>query len=243
MNSNIIGNKIKMLRNERGLKQGEFATELSIFMGRKKVYKLPTISAWETGRKIPPIATLQEIADFFNIEVKDLIGNSKIEATIDVDSDIPKEASINANMININKLAFYHNLPLYCVFKDKSRKDEWSLCDCNKQQLIFIDREPIPFELLEEKKEVIELYTIQPYGSVEKERRIDRSLTVTKIKKAEKVWVEMNTFDDFVRGRYNGWYFNNKAKTCLININGEVLPYEGNGYSYNAYLEETITNQ
>ena len=238
MVSNIIGNKIKMLRNERGLKQGEFAEELSIFMGRKKVYKLPTVSAWETGRKIPPLATLQNIADFFNIDVKELVGNTKLSAPAPNENEEPGDTVINANMINIGRLSYYHNLPLYCIFKDKSRKDEWSLCDCNKQQLMFIDRDPISFIELEEKKDVIELYTIQPYGSIEKERRIDKSLTVTKIKNADKVWVEMNTFDDYVRGQYNGWYYNDKNKTCLINAMGLVLPYTGNGYSYNAYLEE-----
>ena len=227
-----------MLRNERGLKQGEFAEELSIFMGRKKVYKLPTVSAWETGRKIPPLATLQNIADFFNIDVKELVGNTKLSAPAPNENEEPGDTVINANMINIGRLSYYHNLPLYCIFKDKSRKDEWSLCDCNKQQLMFIDRDPISFIELEEKKDVIELYTIQPYGSIEKERRIDKSLTVTKIKNADKVWVEMNTFDDYVRGQYNGWYYNDKNKTCLINAMGLVLPYTGNGYSYNAYLEE-----
>ena len=227
-----------MLRNERGLKQGEFAEELSIFMGRKKVYKLPTVSAWETGRKIPPLATLQNIADFFNIDVKELVGNTKLNLSAPSEEGEPIDTVINTNMINIGRISHYHNLPLYCVFQDKSRKDEWSLCDCNKQQLIFTDRDPISFVELEEKKDVIELYTIQPYGSIEKERRIEKSLTVTKIKKAEKVWVEMNTFDDSIRGLYNGWYYNDPNKTSLINALGLVLPYTGNGYSYNAYLEE-----
>ena len=238
MVSNIIGNKIKMLRNERGLKQEEFAQELSIFMGRKKVYKLPTVSAWETGRKIPPISTLQNIADFFNVDIKELVGNTQISSVSAKYEDIPNDTAINANQVNPDKLVHYHNLPLYCIFKDKSRKDEWGLCDCNKQQIFFIDRPPLSFSEIETKKESIELYTIQPYGSIEKERRIDKALTITKIKKADRVWVEMNTFDDFVRGRYNGWYYNNRTKTFLVNVHGEALPYEGNGYSYNAYLEE-----
>jgi transcriptional regulator with XRE-family HTH domain len=238
MVSNIIGNKIKMLRNERGLKQGEFAEKLSIFMGRKKVYKLPTVSAWETGRKIPPLATLQNIADFFNIDVKELVGNTKLNAASSSDDDELIDTAINANIINIGKLSFYHNRPLYCVFKNKSRKDEWSLCDCNKQQLIFIDRDPISFEELKENKDVIELYTIQPYGSIENEYRIEKALTVSKIKKADKVWVAMKTFDDYVIGKYNGWYYNDKDRDCLINATGLILPYTGNGDSYRAYLEE-----
>ena len=238
MNSNIVGNKIKMLRTNKGLRQSDFARELSIFMGRKKEYKLVTVSSWETGYKMPPLNTLRNIADFFNVDISELIGNTELKTPVITEDTNSAEAHINANMVNIDRIAFYHNQPLYCIFKDKSRKDEWSLCDCNKQQLIFIDREPITFEQLTEKRDDISLYTIQPYGSIEKERRIERSLTVPKIKAADKVWVEMNTFDDFVRARYNGWYYNNKNKTCLINPLGEVLPYEGNGYSYKAYLEE-----
>ncbi len=239
MVSNIIGNKIAMLRKERGLNQGELAEQLSIFMGRSKAYQLPTVSAWETGRKIPPIGTLQNIADFFGVDIKELIGNDKLEYNTD---DGYEPTTINSNEINPDKIGQYHNLPLFCVFINKKQKDEWGLCDCKNGVIIFTDREPLSITEVQEQRDSIKLYTIQPYGSIEKERRIEKPLTIQKIKKAPRVWVEMFTFDDFVRGRYNGWFYNNKSGTCLINANGDILPYEGVGYSYNAYLEDINRN-
>lgn len=232
MTSNIFGNRLKMLRTQKGLTQEEFAIQFSDFIGRKKPYSLMAISHWEKGRKKPRHSYIEAIADFFGVSVSVFFDNSRIP------SDNNEVSPLNTNQIDTGRIDFYHNNPLYCVFKDKSHKDEWGLCNSKDQYIYFLDREPISFETLRIKKDNIELYAIQPYGSVEKERRREKTLTISKIKKAEKVWVQMNSFDDFVRGRYNGWYYNNRSKTCLININGEVLPYEGNGYSYNAYLEE-----
>ncbi|WP_126992222.1 LexA family protein [Thermosipho globiformans] len=56
-----IGEKIKLLRQQKGLKQEELAKVLNI--SRK------SISHYETGRVLPPIDILKAIADYFGVSV------------------------------------------------------------------------------------------------------------------------------------------------------------------------------
>lgn len=63
-----FGEKLKLLRKEKGLRQENLADELEL--------KRPTISGYETGRKEPDFHTLIKISQYFNVSVDYLIGKS-----------------------------------------------------------------------------------------------------------------------------------------------------------------------
>ena len=65
MNQIKIGNAMKELRKESGLTQQQLADKLMV--NRKSV------SRWETGRNLPDLDLLIEIADFFQVGLRELL--------------------------------------------------------------------------------------------------------------------------------------------------------------------------
>lgn len=231
----ITGNIIKQLRTSRKLTQRDFAYEFSDFMQRSKTYKIPTISSWEVGRKFPPSNVLKGLSDFFGVSVEYLLGReSKSGPQV-----IGKEAEaisqkLKTTRINPTDLPDYHEHPVFLIFEDHILKDQWALVDAKRKQFIRTSGEVVPFK--EINNHGIECHIIQPFGGIEKNARSEkRNMTIDKVITEKRVWVEMLTYDDFVRGRYNGWFYINKSKTCLVNARGDILPFEGLGSSYCAY--------
>ena len=66
-----IGNTLKKLRKEKGLTQEEIAD--MFFVTNRSV------SRWETGSNLPDIATLIELADFYDVDIR-LIIDGEIES-------------------------------------------------------------------------------------------------------------------------------------------------------------------
>ncbi|MCK5387808.1 MAG: helix-turn-helix domain-containing protein, partial [Candidatus Izimaplasma sp.] len=65
MNVILIGKYIKILRTKRGLTQGELAAHLNVTD--------KAVSKWESGKGLPEIESLLNLADFFNVTVDDLL--------------------------------------------------------------------------------------------------------------------------------------------------------------------------
>lgn len=63
---------LRTLRTERNISQQQLADML--FVDRS------TIAGWETGRRVPDVATLKQIADIFGIELTQLIGDDCVTA-------------------------------------------------------------------------------------------------------------------------------------------------------------------
>ena len=88
--------KLKELRKEKGITQEAFAEELNV-SGR-------TVSRWETGSSLPDISLIVEIADFYGVDVREIIeGERKSEMNEEVKDvarqqaeQIIKEAEGNA---------------------------------------------------------------------------------------------------------------------------------------------------
>lgn len=68
-----IGNTIKELRKKKELTQQQIADQ---FMVSRK-----SVSRWETGRNLPDLALLIEIADFFQVELRELL-NGEIKNSV-----------------------------------------------------------------------------------------------------------------------------------------------------------------
>ena len=62
-----FGEKLKTMRFEAGLSQGQLAQELG--------FERKTINNYETGRTLPPFNMLRKVAEYFNVPVDGLVTN------------------------------------------------------------------------------------------------------------------------------------------------------------------------
>ena len=75
MNQQKMGEFLKLLRKENGLTQEELA---------EKFYTSSrTVSRWETGKTIPDLNTLIELADFYDVDIREIIDGERKENNMD----------------------------------------------------------------------------------------------------------------------------------------------------------------
>lgn len=124
----------------------------------------PTLSAWESEKKSPPIDTLIAMAKLYNVSVDYLIGND-IPSVVDMLKPIPKEA-----------IVLYHGRPVWVEHCG------WALVNSIEQTLVFSDGHK---ELYTD----MNLYIKSPkFTEVELPASIP--LTQKEIDDLESVWVE-----------------------------------------------------
>lgn len=78
-------NKIKELREKYGLPQKAFAADIGVTQ--------PTVSDWESGRKVPSAKSTAKIADYFGVTVDYILGREESNVT---------GAVLSRAVININ---------------------------------------------------------------------------------------------------------------------------------------------
>ncbi len=72
MDQKKIGLFLKMLRNEKGLTQEQLAEKLNV--------SNRSVSRWETGSTLPDISLIIELADYYEVDIKELVeGERKSE--------------------------------------------------------------------------------------------------------------------------------------------------------------------
>ena len=74
MDQQKIGNFLKTLRKEKGITQEQFAETLNV--ARR------TVSRWETGSNMPDLAVLIEIADYYEVELRELLDGERRSANM-----------------------------------------------------------------------------------------------------------------------------------------------------------------
>ena len=67
----IFGDRLKSLRNRKGLSQAEFAKQIGVSKS--------SVNMYERGDREPNFETLEAIADYFNVDLDYLMGKSEIE--------------------------------------------------------------------------------------------------------------------------------------------------------------------
>ena len=235
--------RLKQLRVEKGFNQQELAMDFSSFLGRKTDYALTTISAWELGRKNPPIATLYKLADYFDVSVDYLCGLSSSrkgqsdgvrfdEKSSDERDEILKESIL---LLSKEELKKYDGLPIFVSFKKMEYKSQWGLLNYSSQTIKFLTFD-IP---LGKYDIVISAYPLpnEMYFNFWKLH----AYSLPQMLQANKFWIEIYSNDDEIKGLYNGWYGHNENRTAIINLNnGLVLPYTGLNVSYVAYSSPSV---
>ena len=75
MDQQKMGEFLKVLRKEKGLTQEELA---------EKFYTSSrTVSRWETGKTLPDLNTLIELADFYDVDIREIIDGERKENNMD----------------------------------------------------------------------------------------------------------------------------------------------------------------
>ena len=101
-----LNEKLKELRNSKGLTQEELAAAL--FVSRT------AISKWESGRGYPSIDSLKEISSFFSITLDELVSGEKLLSIAEKENQIRLQNTYNL-LIGVIDLCYLMLivLPLY----------------------------------------------------------------------------------------------------------------------------------
>ena len=97
MNQQKIGEFLKDLRNDKGLTQEQLAEHFYV--------SSRTVSRWETGRNMPDVEMLIELADFYDVEIREIIdGERKSENMDNENKDTLKKVAEYSNKLLIKKI-------------------------------------------------------------------------------------------------------------------------------------------
>ena len=75
MNQQKIGGFLKRLRKETGMTQEQLAEQFSV--------SSRTVSRWETGSNMPDVSMLVELADFYNVDIREIIDGERKSEMMD----------------------------------------------------------------------------------------------------------------------------------------------------------------
>ena len=69
MDQKKIGSFLRELRNEKGITQEQAANEFGVAQR--------TVSRWETGSNMPDLSILVELADFYDVDIREVINGER----------------------------------------------------------------------------------------------------------------------------------------------------------------------
>lgn len=75
MNQQKIGEFLKCLRREKGLTQEQLAERFSV--------SSRTVSRWETGSNMPDVGMLVELADFYDVDIREILDSKRKSERMD----------------------------------------------------------------------------------------------------------------------------------------------------------------
>ena len=97
MNQQKMGEFLKHLRKDKGLTQEQLAEHFYV--------SSRTVSRWETGRNMPDVEMLIELADFYDVEIREIIdGERKTENMDNENKDTLKKVAEYSNKLLIKKI-------------------------------------------------------------------------------------------------------------------------------------------
>lgn len=166
-------NKFRTARQLKKLKVIEAAELLGISQ--------PTLSAWETGNKVPSVEGVEKMADLYGVTTDFLLGRTDSEHSFD-------------NMVSLNKilLPILHEKPVW------SARHGWMLVDYAKSHLIGCNI-IIPLEKAEE-------LFIAPPTFAESSIPNSEPLLRNELQYGLQIWVEPISADSSLREELRGWY-------------------------------------
>ena len=89
-----IGSFLKELRKEKALTQEQLAEKFGV-SGR-------TVSRWENGNNMPDISILVELAEFYDLDIREIIAGEKKSEVKDMNDDMKDTLEKVADCIEMN---------------------------------------------------------------------------------------------------------------------------------------------
>ena len=108
---------LKDLRKDKGITQEQLAEELGV-SGR-------TISRWETGKNMPDISLLVEIAEFFDVSIPEIIkGERKSE---NMKEEVKEVAETMSDYAKAEEYSEYEHYRAHCIDRVYDAEGDWHL--------------------------------------------------------------------------------------------------------------------
>lgn len=124
----MLGNRLKNLRKEKKLLQKELAIELNLSQ--------ETISLYESNKREPDYATLQKIADFFNVTTDYLLGRTDIRESL---SESTNNLQDNITFEDLEMLKEIHKLSPESQHEIKKLIELYKIKDMQDRNTEFSD--------------------------------------------------------------------------------------------------------
>lgn len=226
----VIPARIALLRSEMGMKQTDFADQLSELLGKK--FSPSVISMWETNRRSMPDKYVEPVAKFFGVSVAYLLGQTNDKTS--EEPTILTMAAQETDKIEIptEHLYKYDRRPVYVEFTGFEHENGWGLYDREKNAIVFVD---FILKIKSKLPDNVRLYSNPPKYDINGLFDDYKPLDMIRIFYLDCVYIRMNTCDRAVQNLYNGWYHHNENHTALVNNEGNVLSYDGLNKWYTAY--------
>jgi len=222
----ITASRLKQLRESKNLSQEDFSREFAEFINRTKgAYSVMSISAWETGRKLPPADTIISLAQFYGCTSDYILGLSANAQMLRVDEKIMQ---INHKFeIPFNDIAKFDKQAVYIQFPNGSMSNAWGIIDypAGQIQLNGMRMQITP---------KCQYFRIVPPEALTIRDRMSRLIGPDEIRRLEVVYIQSKSPDPYIQGMVSGWYRKDVSGEFLINNEGRTLSYEGLGVTYNA---------
>ena len=131
MDQQKIGRFLKELRKEKGLTQEQLAERLGVTNR--------TVSRWETGSNLPELSLLIEIADFYEVELREILDGERIRENMNKEIEETARKVADYSNMEKDKLARrIHYLFLFAIvcFAVYMGLDWAGLADSGKTEMI-----------------------------------------------------------------------------------------------------------
>ncbi len=105
MDQQKIGSFLKTLRSERGMTQEELADRMNV--SRR------TVSRWETGSNMPDLAILVEIADLYDVDLREIFNGER--KTREMNDEMRETMLMASDYTNENKEKFLKRMRIMFI--------------------------------------------------------------------------------------------------------------------------------
>jgi len=232
--------RLKALRKEKGLSQGEFAHQLSLAVGRTPEYTIAAVSSWESSgvwRKIPPYDVQIVIAKFFGVSLDYLnaLTSSRIPGTSD---DVIYDPKKDLYQIDLKQITQRVGTPVYV---ESPIYTGWALVTKNKGLIDangdrYTDLTPFAGHIS------IIPHPHQIWRSAYNIHVLSRS-AISALPDDTQFWVCVNSPDPASASFYDGWYKKDPSgKGVQAIIGGYFMSFDTYNVSWIAYKEPFTTD-
>lgn len=214
-----IGNRLALLRKEKGLTQSEFCNEFTDFCNKKDVFLVSTVSSWEQNHRVPSPDVVIALAQYYGVSL-DYLYNITDERNHT--GGVEKQKTLNDIIkhsdapIRKKDLIKYNGLPVFVRFKRNTHLSQWGILNYNAGRIVCKDF-------------VVSLsIDVECYSYAVQVPARTQITSYQQLLSTPYIWIEMKSSDPEVSSQYNGRYQHNENHTCLINMeNSLTLKYEG----------------